>query len=97
MICTNIQIFKQFKEAMKVLSPDVRQGAIKAGLSTTIIYSEFEISLAIIELMYSCISDGTHSGVRDKDVLNVLKSQVSSHITADNLNEHAKITSIIWT
>jgi len=51
MICTNIQIFKQFKESMKVLSPDVQQGAINAGLSTTIIHSEFKISLAIIELI----------------------------------------------
>jgi hypothetical protein len=79
MICTNIQIFKQFKEAMKVLSPDVQQEAINAGLSKTIIHSEFEISLAIIELMYSCISDETHSGVRDKAVLNVLKKQVCCH------------------
>jgi hypothetical protein len=78
MICTDIKMFKQFKEAMKVLSPDVRQGAINAGLSTTIIHSEFEISLAIIELMYLCISDETHSGVRDKVVLNVLKKQVYS-------------------
>jgi len=85
MICTNLQIFKQFKEAMKVLSLDVQQGAINAGLDKTIIHSEFEISLAIIELMYSCISDETNTGIRDKDVLNVLKSQVSSHITADNL------------
>lgn len=86
MTCTNIQIFKKFKEAMKVLSPDVQQGAINAGLSKTIIHSEFEISLAIIELMYSCISDEIHSGVRDKVVLNVLKSHISNHITVDNLN-----------
>lgn len=71
---------------MKVLSPDVQQDAINIGLNKTIIHSEFEISLAIIELMYLCISDGTNSGVRDKVVLNVLKSQVSNHITADNLN-----------
>jgi hypothetical protein len=86
MICTNIQIFKQFKEAMKVLSPDVQQDAINIGLNKTITHSEFEISLAIIELMYSCISDENHSGVRDKVALNVLKSQVSNHITTDNLN-----------
>lgn len=86
MTCTNIQIFKQFKEAMKVLSPDVQQGAINAGLDKTIIHSEFEISLAIIELMYSCISDESYSGARDKVVLNVLKNQVSCHATVDYIN-----------
>lgn len=79
MTCTNIQIFKQFKDAMKVLSPDVQQGAINAGLSKTIIHSEFEISLAIIELMYSCISDETYTGIRDKAALKVLKKQVCCH------------------
>jgi len=97
MICTNMQLFKQFKSAMTVLSFDVQQDVIKAGLNKSILYSEFEMSLAMIELIYSCICDESHAGVRDKVVLNVLKSQVSSHITADNVNEHAKVTSVVWT
>jgi len=80
MICTNIELFKQFKSAMTVLSADVQQDVIKSGLNKSITHSEHEVSLGIIELIHSCISDESCAGARDKVVLNVLKSQVSSHI-----------------
>jgi hypothetical protein len=66
MIYTNMQLFKQFKSAMKVLSTDAQQYAINSGLNKTILHSEFEMSLAIIELIYSCLSDEGHEAARDR-------------------------------